>query len=178
MSIFPINDDRDQQRLKSLKTEMLDEPAHFDGKWVSARGWIVVPIESALHFEEDDAEKLSCAFDRIGSSEVFAIATEALKEFPNYFLVATSKQGLLDFSHRCALFNFVLTPGSRSCAVLCTVYDYYLVAGPSEFVRIAVGGDIDEARRRFDEVAADPWWEGRLARVADRYRGSSSLASN
>jgi hypothetical protein len=70
-------------------------------------------------------------------------------------------------------FNFVLILADRSLVILCTVYDYYLVAGPAEFVRPAVGGDIEAAWRDFEEESLDPVWEGRLEKIAKRYRNVS-----
>ncbi|HXD91556.1 MAG TPA: hypothetical protein VNU00_10915, partial [Candidatus Binataceae bacterium] len=92
--------------------------------------------------------------------------------FPNCFLVPTTERGLLDFSWECSHFNFVLMPSDRSATVLCTVYDYFLVAGPQHFVTLALGGAIEAARKEFDEEAVDPCWEGRLQRVAERYRSA------
>jgi hypothetical protein len=60
-------------------------------------------------------------------------------------------------------------PTDRSVVILCTVYDYFLVAGPAEFVAKAVGGDIEAAWKEFEEVS-DPCWEGRLQKIAKRYR--------
>jgi hypothetical protein len=42
-----------------------------------------------------------------------------------------------------------------SFAILCTVYDYYVVAGSSKFVEQVVGGSIEVARTRFNKFASD-----------------------
>ena len=52
--------------------------------------------------------------------------------------------------------NFALIPADRSNVILCTVYDYFLVAGPVEFVKTAVGGNIKAAWDSFEEAASDP----------------------
>jgi hypothetical protein len=110
-------------------------------------------------------------------TQVFAIATEPLGELPSCFAVTPSKDGLLNFSQKCAHFNFVLIPADRSAVILCTVYDYFLIAGPQRLVRDAVGGDIEAAWNCFEEQASDPWWEGRLHKVAERYRTFHGLVA-
>jgi hypothetical protein len=177
MHIMPITDQREVEQIESLKRVLVDEPAHLNLEWIRQKGWIAVPVESALHFSDADAGFLAQAFQAMECPEVFAIATEPLANFPNCFVVTTSTDGLLEFSRNCGHFNFVLLPGDRSAAVLCTVYDYFLVSGPSSFVGRAVGGDIAAARARFDEVASDPWWEGRLLKISANYRQIPKLIS-
>jgi hypothetical protein len=67
--------------------------------------------------------------------------------------VPTSKEGLLDFDYQCALFNFALFSENISFVILCTVADYYLVAGQAEFVTRAVGKSLQAARRDFFKFA-------------------------
>jgi hypothetical protein len=57
--------------------------------------------------------------------------------------------------------------------VLCTSKDYYIVAGPQDFVTKAVGSSIETAREKFVQFAADQFWpeaEGKnFIAVAERY---------
>jgi hypothetical protein len=177
MHMMPITDQREVEQIESLKRGLVDEPAHLNLEWIRRKGWTAVPVESALHFSDADAGFLAQAFQAMECPEVFAIATEPLANFPNCLVVTTSNEGLLEFSRDCAHFNFVLLPGDRSAAVLCTVYDYFIVAGPSSFVSRAVGGDIAAAQARFDEVASDPWWKGRLLKISANYRQIPKLIS-
>jgi hypothetical protein len=83
-----------------------------------------------------------------------AVATEPLNvDIPSCLLVNTSEEGLLAFSRECGVFNFSLLPADKSLVILCTVYDYYLVAGPFEFVACAVAGDINVAWTKFKEIS-------------------------
>src|SRR5438876_412904 len=102
------------------------------------------PVESALHFNEEDAGTLSAAMRAIGCVECLAIATEPLENFPLYYRISVSSEGLLAFSKRCGAFNFALIPESRRFAVMCTVDDYYVVGGTSDFVSKALGCRIQD----------------------------------
>jgi hypothetical protein len=170
MCLVAITDGSEVKTITRLKQHVIEEPAHINLSWLSEKRWIVVPRPSACHFNDADANLLSRALIEAQCLQLFAIATEPLASFPNCFAVTTSKDGLLAFSHECAHFNFVLMPADRSAVILCTVYDYFLVAGPTKFVRRAIGGDIEKAWEDFEREALDPWSEGRLQKVADRYR--------
>lgn len=176
MRVVPITDEREAEQIKSLKTGLVDEPAHLNLRWLAQSRWLAVPVESAGHFDDEAARLLADAFQEMRCSDVFAVATEDLGDFPD-FLVEASKQGLLDFSWKCAHFNYALLPRDRTAAVLCTVYDYFLVAGPYRFVSRAVGGDVEAARAIFDDVASDPCWDGRLQKISERYRRIAPLMS-
>ncbi len=176
MSLVVISNPRERVAVKRLKLGLVEEPAHLNHAWLSKESWRLVPVESACHFNETDAERLVRGFSWLGCARVLALATEDLGPFTDYE-AETSEQGRLEFNVVCCHFNYVLLPRDRSVAVLCTAFDYYLVAGPAEFVRIAVGGDIARAWEEFDEEAADPVWQGRLLKVAQRYRPFGPLPS-
>ena len=91
-----------------LIADLVDEPANLQLSWLDAKDWIVAPLESASHFNEELAERLSESFQLVECSQVFAIATEPLGEFPEGFLVDTSKEGLLSFHNKCCHFQFAL----------------------------------------------------------------------
>ena len=48
-------------------------------------------------------------------------------------------------------YNFVLTGAGASFAIYCTVVDYFIIAGPREFVLNCVQQDIEMARKEFRE---------------------------
>ncbi len=180
MSLTPVTEHDERTQLELLKSGLIEEGTnHFNHAWLSTERWVVVPVESASHFNERDASRLESAFRLIRCPAVFALSTEnAGPGWPDFtnepsvfaFLLDTSKQDLLEFSRACSHFNFALIPSSRSAAISCTVYEYYLVAGPFNFVETAVGGNIAAAWERFKEFAADPMWEGKLWKnVVERY---------
>jgi len=169
MSLIAITDRAALSDLKTLIADLVDEPANLQLSWLDAKDWIVAPLESASHFNEELAERLSEAFQLVECSQIFAIATEPLGEFPEGFLVDTSKEGLLSFHNKCCHFQFALMPGDRSQIVVCTAYDYLLIAGTEEIVACSVGGNVDAAWREFRKAATDPWWEKAFPKVVRRY---------
>ena len=150
----------------------LDGPGHLSGDLLERHRWVAVPVESASHFTEGDARILSDAVRATGVTTLLALAAEELRNFPSCFEVPVTPEGLLAFSWAVSHFNFALSSPGTPFVLLCTVYDYYLVAGPVEFVRRAVGGDISAARQLFDEFAdgSSRYDSGRLSAVAQRYR--------
>lgn len=164
MSLIPIREQSDLKQIELLKSGIVEESAHFERAWLRKEQWTVVPAESSSHFNETGASRLEHAFRIFRCPAVFALATEPELVGPGWpdpmselsvraFLLDTSKKDLLDFSSVCGSFNFLLIPGNRSVAVMCTVHDYYLVGGPLEFVKAAVGGSVEGAWQRFKDFA-------------------------
>src|SRR5438034_10996889 len=158
MQIEPINDPSEIARILAMSDEVVEKPWHLKQDWVALHNWVAVPVESASHFYERDAELLSQAMASLGCSECFAVATERLENSILFYRVLTTLDGLLEFSHETTALNFVLLPDDRSFAVLCTSEDYYIVAGPRNFVAKAVGTTIDTARKMFLRFADDQTW--------------------
>jgi hypothetical protein len=150
-----IFDPKKINRLDLMIQDIIDSPGNFKVDWLIHNKWIAVPVESASHFNRSDTEIISHALQTINCAYCFAIATEPLANFNRYFQVSTTSEGLLTFSKQCSHFNFVLIPEDLSFAILCTVYDYYVVAGSSKFVEQVVGGSIEVARTRFNKFASD-----------------------
>jgi hypothetical protein len=174
VSLIVISHPDETVAAKRLKLGLVEEPADLSLTWLGQHRWTVVPVESGCHFDKTQAQRLARGFSSVGLSRVYALATEPVHPFADY-IAETSEAGLLEFSWVCSHFYYVLLPRDRSAAVLCTVNDYYLVAGPADFVGVAVGGDIASAWEEFDESAADPMWEGQLLKVAQRYRQFGAL---
>jgi hypothetical protein len=137
--------------------------------WLEENEWVAVPVESACHFNYQDASQLANAIEMEKISRCYAIAAEPLKNFPKYLSMGTKTDDLLAFSWECCDFNFLLTPESFSFAVLCTVYDYFIVSGTKLFVENAVGCTVSEAHTRFLEFADGDFESDRLVAVAQRY---------
>src|SRR5271170_6889903 len=122
VKLTPIIDPVEFVKLKRLKDGLVEVPANITSDWLRTRDWKVVPVESPGHFLEKDASLVAQAFQKMECATVFALATEDLNPSDSNFLVGISPQCLLEFSVRCAHFNFLLTPSNRAAAVLCTVY--------------------------------------------------------
>jgi hypothetical protein len=166
----------------TLTRDVVDGPWDLNTSWIVAHHWAVVPVESASHFDESDAEHLSNACSQIGCRECLAIATEPLENTVLRYTVETTKEGFLEFSRETTALNYVLLPVGRSFAILCTSEDYYLVAGPPDFITTAVGSSIEAARVRFLQFADDQLWpvseRKRLLAVAEKYSHYNGLGSD
>ena len=170
-NLIHIVDPAELSRLKAVTGAIVESPGTIDTNWLSRNHCVAVPVESASHFDERDAELLEAAMAAERVFECFAIATEPLREFPNALRVPTTKESLLSFSRECSHFNFLLVPPSSSIAVLCTVFDYFIIAGSKSFVERAIGGTIAEGFARFAEYASKSGETERLLSVARRYEG-------
>jgi hypothetical protein len=84
-----------------------------------------------------------------------------------------TEEGLWGFNRELFGLNSLLIPEEESCAILCTVDEVYLVAGPRPFAAAAVGGDIAQARKEFSSFARAEFWPADLRSflidVASRY---------
>jgi hypothetical protein len=165
-SLLAVTEAHKVSELEALAQPLLESPGDLSLQWLAANKWCAVPVESASHFDERDVQLLAEAIKGMKSSVCFGVVAERLENFPHAFQVEVSKEGLLAFSRECAHFNFVLLPSLLSFAVLCTVFDYFIVAGPEPFVESALGCSIAEAQARFRQYAGD---SERLIDVARRY---------
>src|SRR5258708_4268116 len=126
-TLIPLVDPNEVSYCMALTRPILESPGHLSETWLMKRGWVAVPAESALHFDDGQASLLATAMQMAGCSVCFAVAAEPLQNFPCCFRVKASQKGLLAFSRECSHFNFVLIPGDLSFVVLCTVFDYFVV---------------------------------------------------
>ncbi len=157
VNIEPIIDKAKIETALSLVATFTGQSHHLRLSFIQSRNWAVVPVESGSHFIPEDAELLSHALNSIGCFECLAVATEPLNDDMCYW-ISTSKEGLFDFGKKFGFLNFALFSEDVSFIVLCTVGDYYLVAGQASFVTEAVGKSIQAARREFFEFAVDKAW--------------------
>lgn len=171
-----IKDERSLEQIRRFASELVQHVTAIRASAANDLGWSVVPVESGAHFDDDDAERIAAAIRASGNDAIVAIATESLVAEPPGYRVPATGHGLREFSQRCGHFNYLLVPEDEEFAILCTVDDYYLVAGPENFVRCAVGGDIERAQREFQDFAGDPVWSEdarrNLLSIAAQYQTS------
>lgn len=171
--IQPVTDPAKVKEAVSLIEDVVDKPWHINMEWLARYRWTAVPVESASHFDERDAKLLSQAAASGGCYECLAVATEPLENTILCYKVRAAKEGFLEFSHETTALNYVLLPEDRSFAVLCTSEDYYIVAGPRDFVTKAVGSSIETVREKFMQFATDQFWpeaeRKNFIAVAERY---------
>ena len=162
------------EQIVSIVRKAVENSTLLSSEWLKNKGYTVVPVESACHFDEDDAENIANAMTAIGYSGCLATPTEKLDNIPPLIEVHASQAGLMEFSRQYGHYNMCLTTQDEAFLILCTVNDYFLVAGAKVFIEKAVGCTIEEAFERFYETAEDDWWKGRLKAVYDLYASSKT----
>jgi len=170
----PIETETESRRMRVLIADIVEDSGNYRSAWLKERHWTAVPVESADHFLDEDISRLCAALRQAGISECLAVATEPLGDTPICYKVPTTEEGLREFSQAAWAFCFILLPEDRSCAVLCTKDDYFLVGGPSNFVTMAIGTGLAEAHAKFAAFAASnphsKMREGHC-RTSSRYQG-------
>jgi hypothetical protein len=174
--LVPLRDPDLISQLRRRAEGLVDDGAIFRPEAVREHRWAVVPVESALHFDHNDATRLAEAIGRV-TEEVYAVAVEGLQNVEAAYRVRATPEGLMSFSSECGLFGYVLLPPESGLfAVLCSVADYYLVAGPVPFVEEAIGANVAVAIHSFDEFASDHAFpaekQAGLKRLISMYRAA------
>ena len=154
---------------------LVERPDRLKSEALAKRGWEVVPVESASHFNEKDAKFLAQAMNRSGCNSCLAVITDDVQTCPVFNVVAT-RAGLLEFSFKCGAFNAVLLPEENDIfVVLCSVDDYFLVAAPPAFLTDALSENVAEARATFARIVSEGSWppetRRKLMEVAQMYGG-------
>ena len=157
--IEAVIDSKRRETAFAQMRQVAESSYRIDLSAVEERHWVVVPVESASHFNAEDAARIAEACAAIGCEECHAVATEHLVPSMMCYDFKTTQSDLLEFSRECGNFNFLMFPNSMEFAILCTVKNYYLVAGSPQFVAKAVGGNVEAARSEFIEFANDEFWE-------------------
>jgi len=167
---------------------MILAPHLLSPAWIAENGWRAILVE-------DKPDELTCyriardAIDR-GVTECIVCQNDdffnAVKErheltLPDAFRIAVSPEALADLTDTPHLWHYVLFPEDRSFAML-QASNWFIVAGPIDFVEQAIGSSTDEAWTRFERYAneevslAQP--EGRIAMRAMReYRNLGSAGT-
>lgn len=154
-----INDKSKRTELFTAVKECLDKHLKIKSAVLKENGWIAIPVESAAYFDEEKAEKLSTAMLDLGIKDFYAIQYEEWDIADlNMFKVLSTKEDILEFSFAASSFYYVMFPEDKSFLIICSPYDYYIVAGKKEFVLKALGKSVEEARKEFLSFANDSFW--------------------
>ncbi len=146
----------DPERYQHLLTGPLSKPHELSIDWLRSHHWAAVPIPDSIN--DMDAEWISEAARRMGIKECIAITTEP-KMIPECFKIPMTQAGLLQFEFKLELRFFLLTPRDREFVILHEANYFFIVAGPRDFVRAAVGCSLPTARTMFRErYAEDKTW--------------------
>jgi len=179
-SLVRVANKKSVDRLKSLVTEMIDDPEHLSIPYLKSHDWIAIPVESSLHFNQLDTIQISRAAAEMGCEEGFAILTESLNNVGNCYKVRLSPTGLTEFSNECGHFNFAILPKNGSFIILCTLEEYFLVGGPKKFIDkyLGVNISIEKAMEDFKAFAEHNSWpvyiKSHLLTISKKYRQPAS----
>ena len=143
-----ITDKAQEEFARSLVANFVDD-THISLSLIQEKNWVVVPVETANHFSEEDAALLSQALHAIDCFECFAIGIGF-----DCYRIPTSEAGLIEFSDEGAHFDYALTDENLSFLIFCH-FEYLLFAGQADFVTKAIGTSIQTARREFFDFADD-----------------------
>lgn len=172
MAIQRVDNPDDVDRALSLMNDIIESGVYIRGDWIGKHGWIAVPVVKDSHVSVRQAEWLISAARLAGEDSVFAVATGDNESLPVY-RVGMNHEELEGFSKECSIYTYLLVPETMSFAMLCTIEDYNIIAGPAEFVRSALGCSISTARASFRDFVEIPGWSETVrqfyAGVADRY---------
>lgn len=165
-----ITDAAVQNDLNAVVSLAVAEENQLRADWLR-KGKTVVLMPDWGHQQKDQANNLAAAMRSCGYDECFGVSTEPLKGMETHWQVTAEVEDLIDFNRKTRMFNFALVPQDGTFLVLCTVDDYFIFAGPGEFVRKACDGDLAAARKAFREYAHDASGapEIRLQKIADLY---------
>jgi hypothetical protein len=77
--------------LETLARPLVESSGHLNTRWLEEEKWVAVPVESASHLDDHDAELLSEALRAAGITMCFAVATENLLNFPHCLSLEATK---------------------------------------------------------------------------------------
>lgn len=165
-----IEDELEVKKYRELVSEMTVDRIQFRPEWVHQKGWKVVPVETGMSFSEEDIKNIVSGLRRLGFSQCFAIATEALDPLPMCYALEITEEDFREFNRNCGLFLFFITDEQQSWAISCN-NNYNLFAGNPELLEAMLGKPIDEAREEYlsfaTMLAKEP--DEPLLRVAKHY---------
>ncbi|MCP4600001.1 MAG: hypothetical protein GY847_05590 [Proteobacteria bacterium] len=161
----------DPEKYRYLLTGLLSRPYELSTDWLRRHQWAAVPVPDSIN--DMEAEWISEAAIRMGIHECVAITTEP-QMIPECFRIPMTQSGLLQFEFNLELRYFLLTPKGREFVILHEANYFFIVGGPRDFVRAAVGCSLPTARTMFRErYAEDDFYPPRtrqlLIATADRY---------
>ncbi len=146
----------DPKKYRYLLNGLLSKPYELSTDWLRRHQWAAVPVPDVIN--DMDAEWISEAARRMGIEECIAITTEP-KMTPECLGIPMTQPGLQQFQFNLFLRYFLLTPESREFVILHEANYFFIVAGPRDFVRAAVGCSLPTARTMFRErYAEDETW--------------------
>lgn len=140
------------------RAALLESPQEFRPEWTGVAGRVVVPLEEVGDLVEDPVGRpIVAAFRAAGDDELVCMTTADIgpDEPDQAVRTATDAAGLEAWWRELAPYDVVLASVGLERAVLLSVDEFALVAGPPSFVEQAVGGPLAQARERFAAYAKE-----------------------
>lgn len=176
-SITVISDPVEIDSRRSLLDAVVESPLLLRQDWLHQKKWAAVPVFSTGDIGTSEAEKLVRAVTKFGCHQCYAVVpvrgalhSEAL---PVCFDVPVMSQTVVEVSFALRWNNYVLFPQELTFVVQSTHEDYRVIAGTREFVEIAVGTGISDARQAWIRFANDASWSEGMRKayqfISERY---------
>jgi hypothetical protein len=118
--------------------------------FLKERNWQCIPVETGLHFTEEDASRISKVCKSLKITYCLAVLTEELS-VSKLFKLGTSREDFLKFNYECGGFNYALVPDSKEFIISCSTNDFYVLAGERNTVEGLLGCTIEEGKQNFAE---------------------------
>lgn len=160
----------DVRRGLRARQAVADGPADLSPDWLGIGGRVAIAEESGRLLEVDQCARLEDALHAVGIRRLVAVSNEPLLASEMVYELDATREDLVAFSEEFSGVNALLVPAeSLDVAILCTVDDFHLVAGSTDFVR-RYAGDLVTIRREFVTFADEHFEAMRpLLRRAVRY---------
>lgn len=146
--IRPVFDEATTRYAIRARQEIADGPGDLSSVWLTD-GRVAIAEESGALLDPGDTSRLQNALELANVEELIAISNDPLLDQDQVFELRSVATEMDALSWEMAGINTLLIPKrSLELAILCTVDDFRLVAGPREFV-LSYAGDAVASRRRF-----------------------------
>jgi hypothetical protein len=144
-------------RARTILENSVSDSDSISKEYLKRRQWAAVPVESALHFDDADIDRIVTAAKNCNIPEFLAIRTEEIRE-PYCYRLSADYASLAKFSKKCSHWKYLLVAIDESFMILCTVEEYFLIAGPRWIVELIAGRSIKLARLEFHRYADSAEW--------------------
>lgn len=101
---------------------------------VKQPGWTAVPVESSSHFDLEFQTRLQQVMSERGTQNIFAVLIETPETKPAAYKIPTTLDGIEEFHLTCAASNCALFAEDLDWVIVCTVDEYFILAGQESFV--------------------------------------------
>ena len=153
-SLYEITDPslRDELHREAVSNiEGLERALHIKANLIKSKRWIAQPIPPWGGWLEDKyAGWIADSMVKRSLLTCFGVAIEGYP-IPKAYMAPATFEGISQLRDCRRPFMFTLFPEDRSFLILGTALDYSVIAGPSDFVKDACGGDINKVRGEFLE---------------------------